>query len=318
MTPLVSVIVPLYNKRTTIVRALTSVIKQDVDQLEIIVVDDGSTDGSAELVRGIQDPRVRLICQENAGPGRARNVGAYSAAAPILAFLDADDEWQDGYLQAGLNALSRFQECVAYVAGYDTGEYSSSAINRVATLVTLPQLVAIPKDASAERLLNCLHGMHSSSTIVRSVTFIDAGGFFEAERCLWGEDSFLWIRVLFSGPIYWDPAARIRYHLEDSALGFAVRYRSEPRPICKYFQETIAHVGAPYRRALHILVREVAREDAATLSASGFIFSAFKLRLVFSDFRIRGFLGDTSRFMRAILTRLSTNRQPDASILRED
>lgn len=314
MTSFVSVIVPLYNKRTTIVRALTSIIKQDVDQLEIIVVDDGSTDGSAELVRDIQDPRIRLICQENAGPGRARNVGASIATAPVLAFLDADDEWEAGYLQAGLSALGRFQECVAYVAGYDTGEYSSSVMNRVATLVTYPQVVAIPKDASAELLLNCLHGMHSSSTIIRNAAFVDAGGFFEAERCLWGEDSFLWIQVLFSGPIYWDPTARIRYHLEDSALGFAVKHRSEPRPICKYFQETMSQVNPPYRRAFQVLVREVAREDAATLSASGFIFSAFKLRLAFSDFRIRGFVGDTARFMRTILKRISATRSTDASI----
>ena len=110
----ISIVSPLYNKQATIQRAIRSVIAQGIPEIQIIVVDDGSTDGSAEEVKAITDERITLIQQANAGPGRARNVGASQARAELLSFLDADDEWQPGFLIAGLAALERHPEAVAY------------------------------------------------------------------------------------------------------------------------------------------------------------------------------------------------------------
>jgi len=85
----------MHDSRTTIADALDSALSQTVDNLEVIVVDDGSTDGGDRVVaqRATQDQRVRLVRQENRGPSAARNAGVDLAAAPYIAFLDADDRW---------------------------------------------------------------------------------------------------------------------------------------------------------------------------------------------------------------------------------
>jgi Glycosyltransferases involved in cell wall biogenesis len=88
-TPLVSVIVPCYNAAAHLGDALDALAAQDHPQIEVIVVDDGSTDGTAALAR--RRPQVRLVCQANAGPSAARNAGIGIASGEFLTFCDADD-----------------------------------------------------------------------------------------------------------------------------------------------------------------------------------------------------------------------------------
>src|SRR5882757_6347656 len=83
----VSAIIPLYNKAATVARTLSSILAQKREDLEVVVVDDGSTDNSVEEVLKIADKRIRLVRQKNAGPGAARNAGASQAESPLLAFL---------------------------------------------------------------------------------------------------------------------------------------------------------------------------------------------------------------------------------------
>lgn len=100
--PLLSIIIPLYNYEGTIGRAILSVLEQRVEGIELIVVDDGSTDGSASVVEGIlRDYEFKLLKKENGGASSARNVGLEIANANFIAFLDADDE----FLPNGLNCI---------------------------------------------------------------------------------------------------------------------------------------------------------------------------------------------------------------------
>ena len=89
----VSIVVPLYNKENEIRRCLNSLIEQSVSNIEIIVVDDGSKDGSADVVREYtdNDPRVHLIVQKNQGPGAARNTGVKASKGKYIGFVDCDD-----------------------------------------------------------------------------------------------------------------------------------------------------------------------------------------------------------------------------------
>ncbi len=92
--PIVSVIVPTHNRRDLLPRALASVLGQSYRAMEVLVVDDGSTDGSADAVAAIGDDRIQLIrCDTNRGQSTARNLGISRARGSLIAFQDSDDEW---------------------------------------------------------------------------------------------------------------------------------------------------------------------------------------------------------------------------------
>ena len=91
MNPLISVIIPFYNARNTLERAISSVLEQSHTNLELLLVNDGSTDDSAALLSHIQDSRLRVISQNNQGPSAARNKGLHHAQGEWICFVDADD-----------------------------------------------------------------------------------------------------------------------------------------------------------------------------------------------------------------------------------
>ena len=95
---MISVVIPLYNKEACIAQSLKSVLSQEYDDFEVVIVDDGSTDGSVGVVEAMNDPRIRLIKQENGGPSKARNTGVKNAKGEWILFLDADDEMLSGAL----------------------------------------------------------------------------------------------------------------------------------------------------------------------------------------------------------------------------
>lgn len=88
---LISVIVPLYNKEKHICSTITSILNQSYNDFELIIVDDGSSDKSVEIVSKIEDPRVILVRKKNGGPASARNLGVKKASGKWIYFLDADD-----------------------------------------------------------------------------------------------------------------------------------------------------------------------------------------------------------------------------------
>ena len=96
---MISVVIPLYNKDSSIAQSLKSVLSQEYDNFEVVIVDDGSTDGSVGVVEAINDPRIRLIKQENGGPSKARNTGVKNAKGEWILFLDADDEMLPGAIE---------------------------------------------------------------------------------------------------------------------------------------------------------------------------------------------------------------------------
>jgi len=107
----VSVIIPAHNSETYIRRAIDSVLAQTHPAAEIIVVDDGSTDGTCDIVKSYGPP-IRYLYQANAGPGAARNAGIRAARGDWIAFLDSDDEWFPEKLQVQLNLLQHNPELV--------------------------------------------------------------------------------------------------------------------------------------------------------------------------------------------------------------
>lgn len=287
--PLVSVVIPLYNKEATIARALRSVITQDFADLEIVIVDDGSTDGAVAIVEGFNDPRIVLTRQANAGPGAARNTGVAQSRGSLIAFLDADDEWLPGHLHAAVAALDVHPECAGYVCAYDTGEFRQSRPNKVVQIGKTRGAFPAPTDRDGIHLKRHVDALHSSCVVVRKSMFTTLGGFFAEDRCRFGEDSWFYARLVFSHPLFWEPAENTRFHIEDSDLGFAVRQRASARPISLFPDRLAVGVDADARDALRRLSHVFAQSDYAILTASRAWPAATRLR---RQYRLGGRWGE--------------------------
>lgn len=190
MNPLVSVVIPLFNKEQYIERCLRSVRAQTMQDLEVIIVDDGSTDAGPEIAARLLTDRDRLIRQANAGPGPARNRAIAASRGAYIAFIDADDTWLPEHLADKLALLGRHPEA-AMAAGptrpSQPGEQPLAPPHDM--LLTDYFQVA----ASARRQL-----FQTSSVIMRRSALERVGHFLPI--CP-GEDSELWIRVALELPI---------------------------------------------------------------------------------------------------------------------
>lgn len=113
-SPLFSVVIPLYNRATTVCDTIRTVLNQSFGDFEIIVVDDGSTDDPQQAIAALGDPRIRLVRQENGGGGSARNRGIDEARGRYIAFLDSDDLFLPHKLEAVARRLEEAPDCVWY------------------------------------------------------------------------------------------------------------------------------------------------------------------------------------------------------------
>jgi len=114
---MVSVIIPLYNKEAFIEQAVRSVLHQDFEDFELIIVNDGSTDGSLGIIENIQDERIRIIDQQNSGVSVARNVGIQEARFEWISFLDADDWWSENFLSSMMDAVRTYPDHRIFASG---------------------------------------------------------------------------------------------------------------------------------------------------------------------------------------------------------
>lgn len=175
--PVISVIIPAYNSAPWISETIRSVLDQSLMPCEVLVVDDGSTDGTAEVVSTFPAP-VRVMRQQNAGPAAARNLGASLAKGDWFAFLDADDFWLPSKLEKQMELTC------------DNG------VGIIHTLMENGYRSSIPSNVTFEHLWegNCIG---TSSVMIRKQAFVSAGGF--AEDLPPAEDYYLWLRVASAG-----------------------------------------------------------------------------------------------------------------------
>jgi glycosyltransferase involved in cell wall biosynthesis len=183
---LFSVVVPCFNRLAYLPQALSSVWAQTFTDYEVIVVDDGSTDGTAEYLSTL-DARVRVVRQENAGPGAARNAGTAAAAGEYLAFLDSDDLWFPWTLSV-LAGVIRSQARPALIAGCVT-QFAGSA--PAEDQPELPLQVSAFRDFLASAPQAILIG--SGTIAVRRDVAVASGGF--VDRRINGEDLDFLLRL---------------------------------------------------------------------------------------------------------------------------
>lgn len=188
----ISVVIPLFNKKQTILNTIHSVLSQSFSPLEILVVNDGSTDGSDILVQKLNHPKVRLIQQDNHGVSMARNVGIEQSKSSWIAFLDADDIWFPSYLENFRLLLNSFPQASVLASRYLLEDYQGLRNEMV--------LRKIPFQGEAGILSNyfeiasCSHPpIWSSSVIVKKDALQKIGGFPIGIKS--GEDLITWARL---------------------------------------------------------------------------------------------------------------------------
>ena len=113
-----SVIIPLFNKEYFIRETLKSVLRQHFDDFEIIIINDGSTDNSLDVINEFKDPRIQIFSQSNSGLSAARNHGIKLAKGTFLALLDADDEWDINYLKTIHDAIISYPKFNVFSTTY--------------------------------------------------------------------------------------------------------------------------------------------------------------------------------------------------------
>ena len=191
-SPVLSVVMPLYNKEKEVGRALRSVQAQTVIDWEMIVVNDGSTDGGPEIVQRLDDGRIILLHQLNAGVSAARNRGIQESRADLIVFLDADDEWASDFLETILRLREKYLACDVFATGYFF--CSENGAHRDNVLRGLPERFR-------EGILTDYFGVAArsdpplwSSAVAVTKRAIDAVGGFPAGVTA-GEDLLTWARL---------------------------------------------------------------------------------------------------------------------------
>jgi glycosyltransferase involved in cell wall biosynthesis len=192
-----SIVIPLYNKARHIYDTIQSVLEQSHQDFEVIVVDDGSTDGGGEIVSQINDPRIRLIQQKNGGVSKARNTGIENASHELIAFLDGDDTWLPNHLETLHRMAMNFPEAGIYATSYviKKGQEQSSL-----NFQGIPEndWEGIIPDYFKSMALG--HNITWSSAIaVKKIVFNTVGMFPVGVRM--GEDLDMWFRIALKYPV---------------------------------------------------------------------------------------------------------------------
>lgn len=201
-----SVIIPVYNKERFLEKTLTSVLNQTFTDFELLLTNDGSTDGSLAIIQQCTDPRIRLINQANQGVSSARNTGIELAKAAYLAFLDADDLWEPDHLETMYNYCLQFPD--------------ESLFNTAKTIDTGHQLIPAQyafAQTSNYELVNFFESSRiepaiwTSSVVIKKTALNRVGTFDTSIKS--GQDLDLWIRLglHFQVVFIWHRTARYTF-----------------------------------------------------------------------------------------------------------
>jgi glycosyltransferase involved in cell wall biosynthesis len=198
---MISIIIPLYNKEHQIANTLQTVFSQTYSDYEIVVVDDGSTDRSADIVASLEDKRIHLIHQPNAGVSAARNRGVAESRGEFVAFLDADDEWKPDYLSTQMKLVESYPSCDVFATNYEFRDSKGKTKPTVIRFVPFHETSGI-LDNYFEVAANSNPPLWTSAVMVRKSAFEAVGGFPVGIKS--GEDLLTWAKLACKFKIAYD------------------------------------------------------------------------------------------------------------------
>lgn len=228
--PTVSACIAVYNGADYIERAIRSVMAQSIPPDEIVVVDDGSTDGSADVAR--QFPNVRVVVQPNAGIGAARKRLIEEAKGEWIAFCDHDDWWDPNRLEEELRHTSDPDTVLIYCGVWhfeDGGADSEYPLNTPSEAPSIDHVVPNPED------------IWSSATLIRRSAVLQAGNFNPSFRT--GEDMLMWFQLAGIGRIVQVPKRMVHMMRRENSTSAANRRQFE-YSVALYEKQVLPHFDA--------------------------------------------------------------------------
>ena len=210
---MISIIIPTYNRAKFIKRAIDSALDQTYQNFEIIIVDDGSTDNTKEVLTDyINQGKMKYIYEKNSGPGIARNAGVEHAKGELVAFLDSDDEWMPDKLEKQIKILeSRGKDA----AVFSNIEYIDENGNKIGELF----LKARPYEGKILKQLLIENFIATSSVIAPKHMIKEADGFARNRRLFAiGEDHLLWLKIADKAEFYFISEPLVKYHVHGEQI----------------------------------------------------------------------------------------------------
>ena len=247
---LFSVIIPLYNKSPYVAKAIGSVLSQRFSDYELIVIDDGSKDNSAEIARQaiLGRENCRLIQQENAGVSVARNNGVAASVGNYLCFLDADDWWDPSFLEEMSNLIGEFPEAGVYGVNY-TIVNETKRKTRVAKIGVEDGFESGYINYCQTYAKTMYMPLWTGAVCVPRRVFVEMGGFPKGIKL--GEDFLLWIRIALRYRVAFlnKPLAYYNQDVEVANRGTNHLYAPEEHMLWNLsFLEPIEQTDADYKR----------------------------------------------------------------------
>jgi glycosyltransferase involved in cell wall biosynthesis len=302
--PTVSVIIPAYNAEAFLARAIRSVEAQSFRNFEVVVVDDGSTDGTAEVARGFDS--VRCIGQPHLGPAAARNRGLAEAGGDLVAFLDADDEWLPEKLERQLAFMRSLRSSFSYTDSFVVRNGSSVRYSALARPFQGQILGPLIEDWLDQAFIT-INTVVASCELIQSV-----GGFESGLPTASNEDYGLWLKLALEGTRFDyldEPLARYyRGHVSDSSDAVAMVERH--RIALQHLSSTYDFPAEARERIESALVRSDTTLAVELLKAHRFREAASQLRR--SSVRDLVRKGNLFLIRRARRLRPAEGRQPRA------
>ncbi len=237
----ISVVIPTYNRADLLPKAIQSALDQTFRDLELIIVDDGSTDRTEDVVRGYRDPRIRYVKHEqNRGLNPARNTGVRNARGEFVAFLDSDDEWMPDKLAAQLEVFRSAAPDDLGVVYCGLELYFPSGACRI--------IMPRKRGWVLEHQLTSNLVQGGSNALVRRKAFEQAGLFDEADA-LWGgwDDIEMWIRVAQNWRFDFVPRPLFRMYKHEESRSLVIS-KDKPERLIEALEYVLARHGELYDR----------------------------------------------------------------------
>lgn len=206
--PYFSVVIPLYNKEAYIEDTLKSVLSQTFQDFEVIIVDDGSTDKSLEVVSSIIDKRIKTFTQNNLGASKARNLGIDHAKGDYMALLDADDLWYPNHLEELKKLIETFPGAGLYCNNYEVKRSPNLIVPTIFNFQYVQNQSLIIKDFFEANIISFIPT--SSSVAILKSKFINVGRYNTNIKS--GQDTDLWIKMGLKYKVAFNPTITMLYN----------------------------------------------------------------------------------------------------------